>query len=102
MTFGAFVPGTPDPPAFAGFCRALLGRQEEDREPQWVRPGARSSTGRVSVSRWRTAMRLSHGRVDDLETEAARACALGATVEEHRSCAGLDGRSAERRADGLS
>ncbi|MFJ4879006.1 VOC family protein [Streptomyces sp. NPDC088745] len=99
MTLGAFVLGTPDPPALADFYRALLGWQEEDRDPEWVRlkdpeqdrpslsfqleaghvppvwpprPGAQQMQAHVDL------------RVDDLEAETARACALGATVEEHQ------------------
>ncbi|WP_328672664.1 VOC family protein [Streptomyces sp. NBC_00328] len=36
-TLGAFVLGTPDPPAPADFYRALLGWQEVERKPEWVR-----------------------------------------------------------------
>lgn len=96
---GAFVLGTPDPPALADFYRALLGWQEVDREPAWVRlrapeqerpglsfqlepdhtppawpqrPGAQQMQAHLDV------------QVDDLDAETERACALGATLEEHQ------------------
>ncbi|GAA3487028.1 VOC family protein [Streptomyces cremeus] len=99
MTLGAFVLGTPDPPALADFYRALLGWQEEDRDPEWVRlkdpeqdrPSLsfQLETGHVPPvwpPRPGTQQMQAHVDlcVDDLEAETARACALGATVEEHQ------------------
>ncbi|MFF1921252.1 VOC family protein, partial [Streptomyces sp. NPDC058221] len=98
-TLGAFVLGTPDPPALADFYRALLGWEEVDREPEWVRlrapeqerpglsfqletdhtppawpqrPGAQQMQAHLDL------------QVDDLVAETERACALGATLEEHQ------------------
>ncbi|WP_030812120.1 VOC family protein [Streptomyces sp. NRRL F-2799] len=95
----AFVLGTPDPPALADFYRALLGWDEVDREPDWVRlkapererpglsfqlekdhrppawpsgPGGQQMQAHLDI------------QVDDLAAETERACALGATVEEHQ------------------
>ncbi|MFI8346878.1 VOC family protein [Streptomyces sp. NPDC085596] len=95
----AFVLGTPDPPALADFYRALLGWEEADRDPDWVRlrpvgserpslsfqleenhrppewpsgPGGRQMQAHLDI------------QVDDLATETERACALGATVEKHQ------------------
>lgn len=98
-SLGAFVLGTPDPPALADFYRALLGWEEVTREPDWVRlrspererpglsfqleadhmppvwpqqPGTQQMQAHLDIM------------VDDLDTEAARAVALGATVEAHQ------------------
>ncbi|MFF5426462.1 MULTISPECIES: VOC family protein [unclassified Streptomyces] len=95
----AFVLGTPDPPALADFYRALLGWEEVEREAAWVRlrspdgerpglsfqletdhvppvwpqtPGSQQMQAHLDI------------QVDDLEGETERACALGATVEEHQ------------------
>lgn len=99
ISLGAFVLGTPDPPALADFYRALLGWEEVSREPDWVRlrapererpglsfqleadhvppvwpqrPGAQQMQAHLDIM------------VDDLDTEAARAVSLGATVEAHQ------------------
>ncbi|MFD5875909.1 VOC family protein [Streptomyces sp. NPDC060322] len=96
---GSFVLGTPDPPALADFYRALLGWKEVERTPEWVRlrapgherpglsfqleadhmppvwpqkPGAQQMQAHVDL------------QVDDLVAETERACALGATREEHQ------------------
>ncbi|MEV4946891.1 VOC family protein [Streptomyces sp. NPDC053755] len=98
-TLGAFVLGTPDPPALADFYRALLGWEEAERAPEWVRL-KEQGRDRPSLSfqletdhqppvwppRPGTQQMQAHldVLVDDLETETARACALGATVEEHQ------------------
>jgi catechol 2,3-dioxygenase-like lactoylglutathione lyase family enzyme len=103
-TLGAFVLGTPDPPALADFYRELLGMIEVSREPDWVRlrspeaerpglsfqlegdhvppvwpqrPGAQQMQAHLDVL------------VDDLDGEVARAVALGATVEEHQPSEGV-------------
>ncbi|MFF8267496.1 VOC family protein [Streptomyces sp. NPDC016562] len=98
-TLGAFVLGTPDPPALADFYRALLGWVEVEREPQWVRlrapekerPGLSfqletDHTPPVWPQRSGTQQMQAHLdlEVDDLEAEIERARALGATVEEHQ------------------
>ncbi|MEW2139613.1 VOC family protein [Streptomyces sp. NPDC005409] len=98
-TLGAFVLGTPDPPALADFYRALLGWEEVEREPQWVRlrapekerPGLSfqletDHTPPVWPQRSGTQQMQAHLdlEVDDLEAEIERARALGATVEEHQ------------------
>jgi catechol 2,3-dioxygenase-like lactoylglutathione lyase family enzyme len=96
---GAFVLGTPDPPALADFYRALLGWEEVVRSPEWVRLRAPEQE-RPSLSfqlekdhvpptwpqRPGTQQMQAHldVQVDDLEAETARACALGATVQEHQ------------------
>lgn len=99
ISLGAFVLGTPDPPALADFYRALLGWEEVSREPDWVRlrapeherPGLsfQLETDHVPPvwpQRPGTQQMQAHldFMVDDLETEAARAVALGATVEAHQ------------------
>ncbi|MGC4985847.1 VOC family protein [Streptomyces sp. DT193] len=98
-TLGAFVLGTPDPPALADFYRALLGWQEVERKPEWVRlkaphqerpglsfqletdhtpptwpqrPGAQQMQAHLDL------------QVDHLEAETERACALGATLQEYQ------------------
>jgi catechol 2,3-dioxygenase-like lactoylglutathione lyase family enzyme len=99
VTFRSVVLGTPDPPALADFYRALLGWAEMDREPRWVRlrdPEAERSglsfqyepdhvppvwPQRPGVQQMQAHLDLL---VDDLDGEAARAVALGATVEEHQ------------------
>lgn len=102
--FGAFVLGTPDPPALADFYRALLGWEEVEGAPQWVRlrapererpglsfqleadhappvwpqrPGAQQMQAHLDI------------QVDDLDGETERARALGATVEEHQPQEGV-------------
>ncbi|MER6117776.1 VOC family protein [Streptomyces sp. NPDC001743] len=95
----ATVLGTPDPPALADFYRALLGWQEVEREPGWVRlrapgqerpglsfQGESDHTPPVWPPRPHTQQMQAHLdiQVDDLETETERARALGATVEEHQ------------------
>ncbi|MEU9109004.1 VOC family protein [Streptomyces xanthophaeus] len=101
---GAFVFGTPDPPALADFYRVLLGWEEVEREPQWVRlrapererpglsfqleadhtppvwpqlPGAQQMQAHLDI------------QVDDLDGETERARALGATVEKHQPQEGV-------------
>jgi catechol 2,3-dioxygenase-like lactoylglutathione lyase family enzyme len=98
-TLGAFVLGSPDPPALADFYRALLRWEEVDREPEWVRlrdpererPGLSfqleaDHTPPVWPQRPGTQQMQAHLdlQVDDLEAETGRACALGATVEEYQ------------------
>lgn len=98
-TLGAFVLGTPDPPALADFYRALLGWQEVDRDPEWVRLKDPEQEG-PSLSfqletdhippRWPqrpgTQQMQAHLdlQVDDLEAETERACDLGATLPEYQ------------------
>ncbi|WP_329286892.1 VOC family protein [Streptomyces sp. NBC_00691] len=98
-TLGAFVLGTPDPPALADFYRALLGWEEVECGPEWVRL-KEHGRDRPSLSfqlesdhlppvwppRPGTQQMQAHldVLVDDLEAETGRACALGATVEEHQ------------------
>lgn len=99
VTFGSVVLGTPDAPALADFYRALLGWDEVDRDPDWVRlrdprrerpglsfqyepdhvppvwpqrPGAQQMQAHLDLL------------VDDLDAETSRAVALGASVEEHQ------------------
>ncbi|MYZ09460.1 VOC family protein [Streptomyces sp. SID2999] len=95
----AFVLGTPDPPALADFYRALLGWEEVDREPDWVRikapererPGLsfqlekdhRSPAWPSGPGEQQMQAHLDI-QVDDLAAETERARALGATVEEHQ------------------
>lgn len=103
-TLGATVLGTPDPPALADFYRALLAWQEVEREPDWVRlrapeqerPGLSfqleaGHTPPVWPPRPHTQQMQAHLdlQVDDLEAEAERACALGATVEEYQPQEGV-------------
>ncbi|MFF7339869.1 VOC family protein [Streptomyces sp. NPDC008163] len=94
---GAFVLGTPDPAALADFYRALLGWEEAERDPAWVRlraPGQErpglsfqlevDHTPPVwpqlpGVQQMQAHLDLE---VDDLEAETQRACALGAKLEE--------------------
>lgn len=98
-TLGAFVLGTPDPPALADFYRVLLDWEEIEREPDWVRLRARGQqrpslsfqretdhTPPVWPQRAGTQQMQAHLdlQVDDLEAETARACALGATLEVHQ------------------
>lgn len=98
-TLGAFVLGTPDPPALADFYRTLLGWQEVHRAPEWVRlkapererPGLSfqlevDHTPPTWPQRPGTQQMQAHLDllVDDLEEETERACALGATLEEHQ------------------
>ncbi|MEW2181594.1 VOC family protein [Streptomyces sp. NPDC005406] len=98
-TLGAIVLGTPDPPALADFYRALLAWEEAERGPEWVRlraPGQErpslsfqreaDHTPPVWPPRAGTQQMQAHLdlQVDDLEAETARACALGATLEEHQ------------------
>ncbi|MDH6229390.1 MULTISPECIES: VOC family protein [Streptomyces] len=96
---GAFVLGSPDPPALADFYRALLGWEEAERSPAWVRLRApeRDRPGlsfqletdhtppvwpqRPGVQQMQAHLDL---QVDDLEAETKRACALGATLEDHQ------------------
>ncbi|MET9530475.1 VOC family protein [Streptomyces sp. NPDC006649] len=96
---GAFVLGTPDPPALADFYRALLGWQEVERRPEWVRLRAPEQE-RPGLSfqleidheipvwppRPGTQQMQAHldVLVDDLEAETERACGLGATLEAHQ------------------
>ncbi|MFD6023731.1 VOC family protein [Streptomyces griseoluteus] len=95
----AFVLGTPDPPALADFYRALLGWDEVDREPDWVRlkapererPGLSFQLEKDHCppawpSRPGEQQMQAHLdiQVDDLAAETERACALGARVEEHQ------------------
>ncbi|MFE2375583.1 VOC family protein [Streptomyces sp. NPDC059398] len=94
---GAFVLGTPDPLALADFYRRLLGWQEVESTPEWVRlrapeqerPGLSfqletDHTPPVWPPRPGTQQMQAHldVQVDDLEAETERACALGATVAE--------------------
>lgn len=99
VTFGAVVLGTPEPTVLADFYRALLGWEEVDREPEWVRlrdpererpglsfqyeadhvppvwpqePGAQQMQAHLDLL------------VDDLDAETSRAVALGASVEAHQ------------------
>ncbi|MEU9420669.1 VOC family protein [Streptomyces sp. NPDC048272] len=103
-TLGAFVIGTPDPPALADFYRALLDWVEVEREPQWVRLRAQEEerpglsfqlesdhTVPVWPPRPGTQQMQAHLdlQVDDLESEVERACALGATLEEHQPQEGV-------------
>ncbi|MEU9521703.1 VOC family protein [Streptomyces sp. NPDC048224] len=98
-TLGAFVLGTPDPPALADFYRALLGWEEAERSPEWVRlkePGRerpslsfqleRDHTPPTWPQRPGTQQMQAHLdlQVADLAEETARAVALGATVQEHQ------------------
>ncbi|MET7359289.1 VOC family protein [Streptomyces sp. NPDC005562] len=98
-TLGAFVLGTPDPPALADFYRALLGWEEAERDPEWVRlraPGEHRPCLSFQLERDHTPPVWPQGpgtqqmqahldlRVDDLEAETERARALGATVAEHQ------------------
>ncbi|MER7622945.1 VOC family protein [Streptomyces sp. NPDC126503] len=95
----AFVLGTPDPPALADFYRALLGWEEAEREAAWVRlrsPGGERPglSFQLETDHVRPVWPQTPGgqqmqahldiQVDDLEGETRRACALGATVEEHQ------------------
>ncbi|RZU45547.1 catechol 2,3-dioxygenase-like lactoylglutathione lyase family enzyme [Streptomyces sp. BK022] len=95
----AFVLGTPDPPALADFYRALLGWDEVDREPDWVRlkaPEHERPGLSFQLEKDHRAPAWPSGpgeqqmqahldiQVDDLAAETERACALGATVEEHQ------------------
>ncbi|MFI1680531.1 VOC family protein [Streptomyces sp. NPDC020607] len=95
----AYVLGTPDPPALADFYRALLGWEEVERSPEWVRlrplesarPGLSfqlepDHTPPTWPHRPGTQQMQAHldVQVDDLEAETERACALGATPEEHQ------------------
>ncbi|MEU6818147.1 VOC family protein [Streptomyces sp. NPDC046860] len=95
----AFVLGTPDPPALADFYRALLGWVEVDREPDWVRLRApeRERPGlSFQLERDHRPPKWPAGpgdqqmqahldlQVDNLDAETERACALGATLEEHQ------------------
>ncbi|WP_308293516.1 VOC family protein [Streptomyces sp. RM72] len=98
-TLGAFVLGTPDPRALADFYRALLGWEEADRSPEWVRLKA-PERERPSLSfqlesdhtppswpqRPGTQQMQAHLdiQVDDLDRESGRALALGATLQEHQ------------------
>ncbi|MFF1414567.1 VOC family protein [Streptomyces sp. NPDC058289] len=101
---GAFVFGTPDPPALADFYRVLLGWEEVEREPQWVRlrdpererPGLSfqletDHTPPVWPPLPGTQQMQAHLdiQVDDLEGETKRALALGATAEEHQPQEGV-------------
>lgn len=98
-TLGALVLGTPDPPALADFYRALLGWEVVERGPEWVRlrapeqerPGLSfqreaDHTPPVWPPRAGTQQMQAHLdlQVDDLAAETERACALGATLEEHQ------------------
>ncbi|MEU6840366.1 VOC family protein [Streptomyces sp. NPDC046716] len=98
-TLGAFVLGTPDPPALADFYRSLLGWVEVDRQPDWVRlrdpererPGLSfqrepDHTPPVWPPRPGTQQMQAHLdiQVDDLVAETERARALGATLEDHQ------------------
>ncbi|GAA2299451.1 VOC family protein [Streptomyces kunmingensis] len=98
-TLGGFVLGTPDPPALADFYRALLGWEEAERDPEWVRlnaPGQeRPSLGfqletdhTPPVWPQRPGSQQMQGHLDlqvlDLEAETERARALGATLEAHQ------------------
>ncbi|MEU6114525.1 VOC family protein [Streptomyces sp. NPDC047117] len=98
-TLSAIVLGTPDPPALADFYRALLGWREVERHPAWVRLRAPGQEGtglsfqleadhtppvwpqRPGAQQMQAHLDL---RVDDLEAETERACALGATLEGHQ------------------
>ncbi|QES45384.1 MULTISPECIES: VOC family protein [Streptomyces] len=98
-TLAAYVLGTPDPPALADFYRALLGWEEVENSPEWVRlrpleaerPGLSfqlepDHTPPTWPQRPGTQQMQAHLdiQVDDLDAETERACALGATVEEHQ------------------
>jgi catechol 2,3-dioxygenase-like lactoylglutathione lyase family enzyme len=102
-TLGAFVIGTPDPPALADFYRALLGLTEVSREPDWVRLRGDAERPGLSFQRepdhvppvWpqRPGEQQMQAHldvlVDDLDAEVARAVSLGATVEEHQPAEGV-------------
>lgn len=103
-TLGAFVLGTPDPPALADFYRALLGWEEVDEESEWVRlkaPGAERPSLSFQLEadhipptwpqRPDTQQMQAHLdlQVDDLEAETERACALGATLQEQQPQKGV-------------
>ncbi|MGY0018397.1 VOC family protein [Streptomyces sp. cg35] len=98
-TLGGFVLGTPDPAALADFYRALLGWEEAEHQPEWVRlrdpaqerPGLgfqRETDHTPPVWPQRPGSQQMQGhldlQVDDLEAETARARALGATLEAHQ------------------
>ncbi|MFD4789717.1 VOC family protein [Streptomyces sp. NPDC058459] len=98
-SLAAIVLGTPEPLALADFYSALLGWEVADRDHDWVRLRA-PERERPSLS---FQLEKNHRRpawpagpddqqplahldiqVDDLAAETERACALGATVEEHQ------------------
>lgn len=98
-SLGAFVLGTPDPPALADFYRALLGWEEVHRGPEWVRlrapeqerPGLSFQLEADHVpptwpQRPGTQQMQAHldVQVDNLAAETERACGLGATLEDHQ------------------
>ncbi|WEH41902.1 VOC family protein [Streptomyces sp. NBC_01218] len=98
-TLAAFVLDTPDPPALADFYRALLAWEEVERDSEWVRlrdpererPGLSFQREAIHVTPvWPpepgTQQMQAHLdlQVDDLDGETARACALGATLEEYQ------------------
>ncbi|MFJ8620706.1 VOC family protein [Streptomyces clavifer] len=98
-TLGSLVLGTPDPPVLADFYRALLGWQEVERSPEWVRlrapeqerPGLSfqmeaDHTPPVWPQGPGTQQMQAHLdlEVDDLDVETERARALGATLEEYQ------------------
>jgi catechol 2,3-dioxygenase-like lactoylglutathione lyase family enzyme len=98
-TLGGFVLGTPDPSALADFYRALLGWQEVEHDPEWVRlsppDGGRPSLGfQLEADHMPPVWPQAPGtqqmqahldlQVLDLEAETERACALGATLEGHQ------------------
>ncbi|RPK72641.1 Glyoxalase-like domain protein [Streptomyces sp. ADI97-07] len=103
-TLGSLVLGTPDPPVLADFYRALLGWQEVERSPEWVRlrapeqerPGLSfqmeaDHTPPVWPQGSGTQQMQAHLdlEVDDLDVETERARALGATLEEYQPQEGV-------------
>ncbi|MEU5415814.1 VOC family protein [Streptomyces clavifer] len=103
-TLGSLVLGTPDPPVLADFYRALLGWQEVERSPEWVRlrapeqerPGLSfqmeaDHTPPVWPQGSGTQQMQAHLdlEVDDLDVETERALALGATLEEYQPQEGV-------------
>ncbi|MFJ8769948.1 VOC family protein [Streptomyces clavifer] len=103
-TLGSLVLGTPDPPVPADFYRALLGWQEVERSPEWVRlrapeqerPGLSfqmeaGHTPPVWPQGPGTQQMQAHLdlEVDDLDVETERALALGATLEEYQPQEGV-------------
>ena len=99
ISLGSFVLGTPDPARLAAFYRELLGWQTAAgdaefirlRDPARERPGLSfqlepDHVPPVWPPRAGTQQMQAHLDllVDDLDREAARAIALGATREEHQ------------------
>jgi len=98
-TLVATVLGTPDPPALAAFYRDLLGWKIIESDPHWARlrhpdDDRPSLSFQLETDHVRPVWPQQPGeqqmqahldiRVDDLETETARAVSLGAIVEKHQ------------------